>query len=66
MIERMMFELEPFDMRIVSMIQFRDYVLLATERYIYRLRHDAFDENIRWHKVIEKNDDTAPRATLDR
>lgn len=50
----MMFELEANDMRIVSMIQFRDYILLATERHVYRLWHDVFDGNVKWHKVIEK------------
>lgn len=57
MIEKLLFQLEPGDMKIVSMIQFRDYVLLATERNIYRLWHDIFSQNINWHKieVIQKD-----------
>lgn len=53
MIERLMFELEPGDMKIVSMVQFRGYILLATERNVYRLWHNIFDDNINWYKIAE-------------
>lgn len=49
MIEKLMFT--P-DTRIVSMIQFRDYIVLATEYSVYRLWHDSLTGNLEWHKVI--------------
>lgn len=49
MIEKLMFY--P-DSRIVAMVQYRDYIILATERNVYRLWHDELTGSVEWQKLI--------------
>lgn len=50
-----MLEPDAFSGKIVAMVQFRDYIVLATEYSVYRIWHDGSSGDMKWLKILEKN-----------